>query len=206
MNLSYFRKSNHTVAETADQLKNQAEKYGLKILGEVDLPDDTGKTVLVCSRDWHKQILETDYNLVGFLPCAVSIIKKGDDVLVGTGQTAILKALTQNPKLAEVAAKADTVIKNLIHEAAGVEALKPINIKLYSTTSCPYCKMEKSWLEEKNIKHEVVYVDMNEKEAENMFQRTGQMGVPVTEIQYAEGEPEIVVGFDRGRLEQILEV
>ncbi|MCL5666193.1 MAG: hypothetical protein M1383_00225 [Patescibacteria group bacterium] len=204
MNLAYFRKSNLPAEEAVAALKTKAQEAGFKVLGEMDLPEGAGKTILICNQAWLKQLLDIDHNLVGFLPCAVSVIKKGNDVLVGSGQTAILKALAQQPQLAQLAADADKTVKEIIHHAAGVEALKPVSVKLYSTMSCPYCKMEKSWLEGKNIKHEVVYVDLNQKEAEAMVQKTGQMGVPVTEIQYEDGEPEFIIGFDKPRLEQIL--
>ena len=201
MNLAYFRKSSRNAAETEAELKAQAEKLGFKVLGEIELPDGAGKSVLICRNDWLKQLVDLDHNLVGFLPCAVSVINKGGEVLVGTGQTAILKALAQQPQLAEFAAQADSSMKEIIHNAAGVSALKPKNVRLYSTMSCPYCKMEKSWLDEQKIQHEVVYVDQNEEEARHMVQKTGQMGVPVTEVQYEGAESEFVVGFDKPRLE-----
>ncbi len=204
MNLAYFRKSSRSAAEAESELKAQAEKSGFRVLGEVELPDGAGKTVLICRSEWLKQLIDLDHNLVGFLPCAVSVINKGGEVLVGTGQTAILKALAQQPQLAEFAARADSIIKEIIHKAAGVSALKPKNIRLYSTMSCPYCKMEQAWLDEKHVKHEVVYVDQNEEEARQMVEKTGQMGVPVTEIQFEGADSEFVVGFDRPRLEQII--
>ena len=206
MNLAYFRKSTRPVGEIESELKKQAQERGFKVLGEVELPKGSGKTVLVCRTQWLEQLLNADHNLVGFLPCAVSIIKKGNEVLVGTGQTAILKALAQNPQLAGLAAEADEQIKQLVNDAAGVSELKPKGVKLYSTMSCPYCKMEKSWLDDKKVKHEVVYVDLNEKEAQAMVEKTGQMGVPVTEIQFEDGDPEFIVGFDKPRLMQILAI
>lgn len=83
---------------------------------------------------------------------------------------------------------------------------KITNIKLYSTLTCPYCKMEKAWLDEKKVQHEVIFVDLNPKEAESMVQKTGQMGVPVTEIQFEDSNPEYVIGFDRERLSRLLTV
>ncbi len=79
-----------------------------------------------------------------------------------------------------------------------------MKIKLYSTHTCPYCLMEKAWLEGNKIAHEVVYVDNDQKAAIEMVQRTGQMGVPVTEVAREGKEPEFVVGFDKGRLAKIL--
>lgn len=81
--------------------------------------------------------------------------------------------------------------------------MKVKNIKVYSTTMCPYCKMEKAWLDGKNIEHEVVYVDKDKNEAINMVKKTGQMGVPVTEIEFDEGESEFIIGFDVPRLTEV---
>lgn len=64
--------------------------------------------------------------------------------------------------------------------------------------------MEKSWLDENGIKHDLVYVDQDYAAAQEMVNKTQQMGVPVTEITYAEGEPVYVVGFDRTQLTELL--
>jgi len=82
--------------------------------------------------------------------------------------------------------------------------MKPTNVKIYSTMSCPYCKMEKTWLDENNIKHELLYVDTDDKAAREMIEKTGQMGVPVTELSYAEGEPVYVIGFNKTQLSELL--
>ena len=177
-----------------------------KVLGQVNLPNMQGKMILICKPDWVGQVLNDNYQLLGFLPCAITVFKKDNDVLIGTGQPAIIKALAQSEHLQQLAANAESQIKNLIHEAAGIEDLKPTQVKLYSTMSCPYCKMEKSWLEDKKIKHEIVYVDRNTDEAQKMVEKTGQMGVPVTEIRYENNQTEYIIGFDRPRLANLLGV
>lgn len=82
--------------------------------------------------------------------------------------------------------------------------MKKVSVKLYSTRTCPYCSMEKAWLENEKIKHEVIYVDSNQEEAMKMVQKTGQMGVPVTEIKFENGREEYVIGFDKPTLEYYL--
>ena len=84
--------------------------------------------------------------------------------------------------------------------------MKIKKVKVYSTTTCPYCRMEKSWLEAKEVKHEVVYVDKDQSEAVNMVQKTGQMGVPVTEIEFNEGDSKYIVGFDIPSLTEALDI
>lgn len=205
MNIAYFRKSKHSLEETIKNVKELATKNGWNNLGEVKLKDK-GQMLLVCKEDWVNDLLEEEHNLLGFMPCAISVFKKGDDVMVGTGQPAVIKALARTAVAAQMATQAEEEVKKLIHEAAGVEELKVKNVKLYSTTTCPYCIMEKNWLDEKGVEYEQVLVDQNQQAAEEMVQATGQMGVPVTALEFEEGESEFVVGFDRNKLSALLGV
>ncbi len=79
-------------------------------------------------------------------------------------------------------------------------------IKLYSTLSCPYCKMEKKWLDNHQVKHKSVMVDINPYEAKKLTEKTGQFGVPVTEIVYTSGKSEYVIGFDQKKLSELLNI
>jgi glutaredoxin len=151
-------------------------------------------------------VIASDSNLMGLLPCSVAVITKKGEVMVGVGSPTVLSGVSQNPAIAQIAAEADKKLKELIHQSAGVTALKPTKVKLYSTTTRPYCKMEAAWLDEKKVKYELIHVDKDQKEAEDMVKKTGQMGVPVTAIQFEGGEEEFVVGFDRPQLSQILNV
>lgn len=206
MNISYFRKSKYSLEKTILNFNKIIKEQNWKMLGDVDLPDKMGKMILICRPEWVKTVIKNDYNLLGFLPCSISIFEKDNQVLIGTGQPAVIKAVAQNKEIIDLAIKAEGMIKELVNYAAGVKELKPTNVRLYSTMSCPYCKMEKSWLESNNIKHDVVYVDLNQNEAKKMVEKTGQMGVPVTEIMYDEGEPEYIIGFDKPHLSESLGV
>jgi glutaredoxin len=84
--------------------------------------------------------------------------------------------------------------------------VKVKKVKVYSTMMCPYCRMEKSWLEAKEIEHEIAYVDKDQNQAMEMVRKTGQMGVPVTEIEFDKGESKYIVGFDIPGLSEALEV
>lgn len=206
MNIAYFRKSNYSLQETVEKVTRKAQSQGWKMLGSVDLPDQMGKMVLICRPEWVETVLKENQELLGFLPCSISVFEKEGKVLVGTGQPALIKALTQNEPITELASQAEVQLKDLIHEAAGVGELKPTSVKLYSTHSCPYCKMEKTWLDKNKVDFELVYVDQNQREAEAIVAKTGQMGVPVTEIQYDDAEPDYIIGFDQPRLANILGV
>jgi len=73
------------------------------------------------------------------------------------------------------------------------------NVKVYSTPTCPYCKMAKSYLAEKNITFEDIDVSVNQPAAQEMISKSGQMGVPVIDI-----DGKVIVGFDKAKINQSL--
>ncbi len=79
-------------------------------------------------------------------------------------------------------------------------AAKP-EVKVYSTPSCPYCLVLKEFLKSYKIEFKDIDVANNKKEAEEMIQKSGQMGVPVVEI-----DGKIVVGFDKGKITELLNI
>ena len=72
-------------------------------------------------------------------------------------------------------------------------------IKVWGTKTCPYCNIEKDFLKQNKIEFEYIDVSDDQKSANEMVKKSGQMGVPVTEI-----DGEIVVGFDKEKLKKIL--
>jgi len=72
-------------------------------------------------------------------------------------------------------------------------------VKIYSTPTCPYCKMAKQYLTENNVEFEDVDVSSNQTAAQEMISKSGQMGVPVLDI-----DGQIIVGFDKGKIKQLL--
>ena len=72
-------------------------------------------------------------------------------------------------------------------------------IKVYTTNTCPYCSMLKDFLKEKNIKFENINVSDDQDAAEEMIEKSGQMGVPVIEV-----GGEIIVGFDKEKIKEAL--
>ncbi len=73
-------------------------------------------------------------------------------------------------------------------------------IKVYSTPTCPYCHMLKHFLDEKGVEYEDINVAEDQNAAREMVARSGQMGVPQTEI-----NGKVIIGFDRDALEKELE-
>lgn len=70
---------------------------------------------------------------------------------------------------------------------------------VYSTPTCPYCVALKEFLKEKGVEFEDFDVSQNEKALQEMVEKSGQFGVPVIDI-----DGEIVIGFDRERIEKLL--
>jgi glutaredoxin len=80
-----------------------------------------------------------------------------------------------------------------------------MKITIYSTTTCPYCKMLKDYFASKNLSFEEKLVDQDENAKLEMASLSGGfLGVPFTVITKDGGENQTVVGFDKGKLEEIL--
>lgn len=75
---------------------------------------------------------------------------------------------------------------------AKTAAKKQKTVKIYSTPTCPYCVMAKNFFKENNIKFEDFNVADDEKARNEMIEKSGQMGVPVINI-----NGKILVGFDK---------
>jgi len=70
---------------------------------------------------------------------------------------------------------------------------------VYSTHTCPYCIRAKKFLKDNNIVFEDIDVSADSVKAQEMIDKTGQMGVPVLDI-----DGEIIVGFDKEKISQAL--
>lgn len=84
--------------------------------------------------------------------------------------------------------------------------MKYSKILVYATTTCPYCTMVADWLTQKGLSFDKILVDQNQQAATDMVEKTGQMGVPVTEIQYPDRAPEFIIGFNPPQLSYMLGV
>lgn len=75
------------------------------------------------------------------------------------------------------------------------------DVKVYSTPTCPYCTKVKNFLKENNVEFKGYNVQENPEKLKEMIQKTGQRGVPVTDI-----DGEVVVGYNVSRLKQLLDL
>ena len=74
-------------------------------------------------------------------------------------------------------------------------------VKVYSTPTCPWCKKAKDFLVENKIEFEDIDVSSDQKASEEMVEKSGQMGVPVLDI-----EGTIIVGFDQEKIKETLKI
>lgn len=75
---------------------------------------------------------------------------------------------------------------------------------IYTTPSCVYCKMAKDFFAKNNVSYEEKNVVVDTEARNEMITRSGQMGVPVIQVAQDNGQPAIVIGFDQGRLKELL--
>lgn len=74
-----------------------------------------------------------------------------------------------------------------------------MNIKVFSTQTCPYCHMAKDYLKAKNIPFVDIDVSSDAKGLEEMQKVSGQMGVPVIVV-----DNEVIVGFNKQKIDTLI--
>ena len=70
---------------------------------------------------------------------------------------------------------------------------------VYSTPSCPYCVYAKEYFKENSVAFEDIDVTKDRSKAQEMVTKSGQMGVPVIDI-----DGNILVGFQPEAFERLL--
>ena len=75
------------------------------------------------------------------------------------------------------------------------------NITIYTTPTCVYCRMAKQFFDENNIQYTEKNVAEDDAAAKEMVEKSGQMGVPVIDI-----DGNLIVGFDKSKLSELLNI
>jgi len=73
------------------------------------------------------------------------------------------------------------------------------NVTIYSTPSCTYCHLAKQFFTENNVEYTEVDVAADAEKRTEMIEKTGQMGVPVIEV-----DDQVVVGFEEAKVREML--
>ena len=75
---------------------------------------------------------------------------------------------------------------------------------IYTTPSCVYCKMAKEFFAKNNVSYDEKNVVIDAEARNEMITKSGQMGVPVIQITQDNGQDVMIIGFDQGRLKEVL--
>lgn len=78
-----------------------------------------------------------------------------------------------------------------------------MKVTVYSTTSCPFCRMLRDYLYSKSIKYEDVILDEHPEKVDEIIEHSAHKGVPITVVVNDNGQKFTVVGFDKEKLDQI---
>jgi len=139
-----------------------------------------------------------------FFSADVSVVK---DIHVNYGVTTVPSLLVfENNKLTGVIKGCHdsnyykALTENALFTALINEDSKPARrVTVYSTPTCSWCNTLKTWLQKNNVKYSDIDISRDQKAADELVRRSGQQGVPQTEINGS-----IVVGFDQPRLKELL--
>lgn len=74
-------------------------------------------------------------------------------------------------------------------------------VRIFSTPSCVYCQTLKGYVKNHNVSFEDVDVSSNETALDEMIEKSGQMSVPVVDI-----DGQFIVGFDKNKINQLLNI
>lgn len=74
-------------------------------------------------------------------------------------------------------------------------------VKIYSTSTCPWCKRAKLFLDTNRVKYQEVNVAEDKTAREEMINLTHQMAVPTISI-----DGEFVIGFNEKALKEKLDI
>ncbi|MGC8803726.1 MAG: glutaredoxin domain-containing protein [Bacteroidales bacterium] len=94
------------------------------------------------------------------------------------------------------------IFSQAVYQAkAKASGKEPKRVTVYSTPTCPWCNTLKSWLRKNGIPFTDIDVSRDENAARELVRRSGQQGVPQTDI-----NGQIVVGFNQQKLKELLEI
>ncbi|MDD4352465.1 MAG: glutaredoxin family protein [Candidatus Gracilibacteria bacterium] len=77
-------------------------------------------------------------------------------------------------------------------------------IEIYSTTTCGFCTMLKSYLDGKKVTYTQYDLSKKPEKVTEMMEVSGQGGVPVTVLNRGKSDEVVVVGFNKPRIDELL--
>ena len=93
-----------------------------------------------------------------------------------------------------------SLFENALFTAISSDGIKPQKrVTVYTTPTCSWCTTIKRHLDKHEIKYREINVAKDQKAAEAMVKKSGQQGVPQTDI-----GGQIIVGFDKVKINSLL--
>jgi len=74
-----------------------------------------------------------------------------------------------------------------------------MSVTIYTTSTCGFCRVAKQYFASNRIPFTEVNVESDMRKAEEMVRKSGQMGVPVIEV-----NGKVIVGFNKPEIEKAL--
>jgi len=74
-----------------------------------------------------------------------------------------------------------------------------VSVTIYTTPSCSYCRVAKDYFRQHGVPFTEFNVAADPRRADEMLRRSGQMGVPVIDV-----NGRIIVGFNQSEIERAL--
>ncbi len=74
-------------------------------------------------------------------------------------------------------------------------------VTIFTTPTCVYCTRAKEFFKKNNIAYQERDVAADQKARQDMITRSGQMGVPVIDV-----DGKLIIGFDQTRLKEALNI
>lgn len=112
--------------------------------------------------------------------------KKPANVVKGCHESKYFKAILEEAVFSSSEKNSDKPSKRVI---------------VYTTPTCTWCNTLKSYLRENKIRYNEIDVSRDQNAAEEMTRRSGQQGVPQTDI-----NGQMIVGFDKNKINRLLEL
>lgn len=74
-----------------------------------------------------------------------------------------------------------------------------MSVLIYSTPTCPFCHKAKEYFKSKGVEYTDINVAEDQSKVEEMMAKSGQLGVPVIDINGT-----IIVGFNQAKIDEAL--
>lgn len=77
-------------------------------------------------------------------------------------------------------------------------------VTIYTTATCGYCRMLKGYLQSKNVSFDEKRADTDQSLAMELYQISGQLGVPFSIVEKEDGAKQGILGFDKPQFDAVL--